>query len=265
MDEQRYLIEKPDQYILPEDLVHHRAPGHIRCKKDVSLGQDIKLVEKIGEIGLSCYDKPNDLLGGACHSVMGSALGGGGGGGGEVGGGREAGGEGEVGVGGGGGEEEEAKQEEEGEEKQEEEKKQEEGGKKEMIKVIWHLHASELKDRSFDDPDLTLVAFALSVFMDNAVEDANEQLLAHLLYYGFEQSKSAVWYSDPQVLSASSRSLIYSALDNLLMDKGNYSTKLGNSDEKQLHNLKDKFQPLTIYSVVAEGSIQRPPVLEQNL
>lgn len=100
MDEQRYLIEKPDQYILPEDLVHHRAPGHIRCKKDVSLGQDIKLVEKIGEIGLSCYDKPNDLLGGACHSVMGSALGGGGGGGGEVGGGREAGGEGEVGVGG---------------------------------------------------------------------------------------------------------------------------------------------------------------------
>ncbi|KAL5469029.1 hypothetical protein EMCRGX_G030209 [Ephydatia muelleri] len=122
-----------------------------------------------------------------------------------------------------------------------------------------------VQGRSFDDPDLTLVAFALSVFMDNAVEDANEQLLAHLLYYGFEQSKSAVWYSDPQVLSASSRSLIYSALDNLLMDKGNYSTKLGNSDEKQLHNLKDKFQPLTIYSVVAEGSIQRPPVLEQNL
>eukprot|EP00731_Ephydatia_muelleri_P017323 Em0010g421a len=49
-----------------------------------------------------------------------------------------------------------------------------------------------VQGRSFDDPDLTLVAFALSVFMDNAVEDANEQLLAHLLYYGFEQSKSAV-------------------------------------------------------------------------
>ena len=76
----------------------------------------------------------------------------------------------------------------------------------------------ELQGRLFDDPSLQMVALALSVYV-NTVADPNECPLSYLLYYGFEQNKSADYYSNPSVLSASSRSLIYCALANLKTDK----------------------------------------------
>ena len=111
----------------------------------------------------------------------------------------------------------------------------------------------ELQGRLFDDPSLQMVALALSVYV-NTVADPNECPLSYLLYYGFEQNKSADYYSNPSVLSASSRSLIYCALANLQMDKDEFDRyQLDDLDEQRLLFLMEKFQPMKIHSFVAVG------------
>ena len=123
----------------------------------------------------------------------------------------------------------------------------------------------ELKHRFFRDANLQMVSLALRSFFKSTSADDNDRLLAYLLHYSFDETDTAASYSKPNALSPPSRNLIYHSLENLLMDKDEcHKYELDELDEQRLQWLMVMFQPIAIFSFLAEGHSTIDPKLIEN-